>query len=100
MAVAMLYKIPAATKESYTRVSDAVHGDGAPEGLLLHAAGPDDESGTRWIVEVWESDADSDRFARERVFPAFARYDVDPSSATRTRIEVDNLLGAALPVAV
>jgi len=34
------------------------------------------------IVDVWRSRADADRFAAERLFPAFERAGVTPDAAT------------------
>lgn len=43
----------------------------APEGLLISVVGEAD--GGLHIVDVWESKAHADRFAAERLFPAFQR---------------------------
>ena len=52
----------AASWESYERLAAALD-ESAPDGLLLHAAGPTDE-GVR-IIEVWESEEAWHRFAQD-----------------------------------
>jgi hypothetical protein len=54
----------AASWEHYAAFAAALDGP-APEGLLLHAAGPTDE-GFR-IIGVWESEAAWDRFRTDRL---------------------------------
>jgi hypothetical protein len=54
----------AASWEHYAAFAAALDGP-APEGLLLHAAGPTDE-GFR-IIGVWESEAAWDRFRKDRL---------------------------------
>jgi hypothetical protein len=41
-----------------------------PGGMIVHTAGWDEESGVFRIVEVWETQEDSERFRRERLQPA------------------------------
>lgn len=53
--------------ENYARVAAAL-GDGVPEGLIVHAAGPTDW-GFR-IIDVWESRDAWERFRNERLRPA------------------------------
>ncbi|MBA2577741.1 MAG: hypothetical protein M3469_04900 [Actinomycetota bacterium] len=98
MAVAYVTNIHPVTEEDYRRVADDALAGDRPAGLLLHAAGKDDE-GHRWIVEVWDTEEDSERFAAERLFPAFERHGVDGSQATRTRIEIDHLAGTVSTLA-
>lgn len=54
----------AASWEHYQRFADALDGP-APDGLVLHAAGPTDE-GFR-IIEVWETEGAWERFRAERL---------------------------------
>ena len=42
-----------------------------PDGMIIHAAGWDEEGGVFRIFEVWETQEDSARFRRERLQPAF-----------------------------
>ncbi len=59
----------AASWEQYKRVA-GVLAEPAPEGLVLHVAGPTDE-GFR-IIAVWESQDAWQRFRGERLLPAVA----------------------------
>jgi hypothetical protein len=47
-------------------------------GLRSHHVGVVD--GALVVVDVWDSRADADRFAAERLFPAFERADVLPGA--------------------
>ena len=58
----------AASWEQYERVAGVLVP--APEGLVLHVAGPTDE-GFR-IIAVWESEEASQQFRGERLLPAVA----------------------------
>ena len=53
--------------ENYERLAAAL-GDGVPDGLIIHVAGPTD-SGFR-IINVWESEEAWERFRNERLRPA------------------------------
>ena len=56
--------------ETYERLAAAL-GEGVPDGLIVHVAGPTD-SGFR-IIEVWESQQAWERFRSERLRPAARR---------------------------
>lgn len=56
--------------EDYQRVVKEL-GDGAPDGLIVHVAGPYGE-GFR-IIDVWESEEAYNQFRDERLMPAFER---------------------------
>jgi hypothetical protein len=49
-------------------------------GRRRHAVG--EEGGALYVFDEWESRAAADRFAAERLFPAFERAGFAPSSAT------------------
>ena len=51
----------------YQRIVDGL-GDDPPKGLIIHLAVERPEGGLRYI-DVWESEADFDRFAEERLHP-------------------------------
>lgn len=51
----------------YRRITDGV-GDTTPEGMIFHLATELPEGGLRY-TDVWESEADWDRFAEERLHP-------------------------------
>jgi len=59
----------AASWEHYQQVTATLI-DPAPEGLILHIAGPIDE-GFR-AIDIWESEQDWHRFQAERLAPAIA----------------------------
>jgi hypothetical protein len=73
-------ELPGVTQEQY----DAMHALFAPmadeePGFVAHIAGPT-ESGW-YIIEVWESKAEHDRFMQEKVFPRM------PPDAPEPRME-------------
>lgn len=51
----------------YKRITDGL-GDKPPKGLITHVAIERPEGGLRYI-DVWESEADCNRFAEERLHP-------------------------------
>ena len=51
----------------YGRIREQL-GDGVPKGLISHVVVELPEGGLRY-VDVWESEADWDRFAEERLHP-------------------------------
>jgi len=51
----------------YKRITDGL-GDEPPKGLIIHVAVERPEGGLRYF-DVWESEADWDRFAEERLHP-------------------------------
>ena len=65
--------------DTYERV-DRELGAAPVDGQSGHHVGVVD--GTLVIVDVWRSRADADRFAAERLFPAFERAGVTPDAAT------------------
>lgn len=65
--------------DTYERI-DRELGAAPVEGQTSHHVGVVD--GTLVIVDVWRSRADADRFAAERLFPAFERAGVTPDAGT------------------
>lgn len=68
--------MPGATSELYEQVGEKMFGSrssdfaavDAPDGLLMHSAGPSEDG---WYVyDVWESEAHLQRFVQERLMPA------------------------------
>ncbi len=53
--------------ETYNRIVEGL-GPEPPKGMLFHVAVQRPEGGLRYI-DVWESEADWDRFAEERLHP-------------------------------
>lgn len=62
------------------RAVSAALGDERPDGLLHALVGEAD--GAVLAVEVWETQADADRFVAERLHPAFLTVDVMPDDRT------------------
>jgi hypothetical protein len=72
--VAMLLSGEAVTRESYEQLTQKMFGtfpmpaDQAPEGLIVHTAGPSERG---WYVyDVWRSKEDFQRFAEQKLGPA------------------------------
>ena len=63
----------------YERVISAL-GPDPVTGRLSHSVG--EANGSLCIVDVWESQAAADRFAAERLFPAFQSSGVNPQPST------------------
>ncbi|MBA2331274.1 MAG: hypothetical protein H0V94_00590 [Actinobacteria bacterium] len=59
----------ASSWESYERVAAGLV-EPAPDGLILHLAGPTDD-GVR-VIDVWETEEAWERFRTERLAPALA----------------------------
>jgi hypothetical protein len=76
-----------------TRSSDFASVD-APDGLLMHRAGPSEDG---WYVcDVWESQEHFDRFVQERLMPALQEMGAPPGERPQV-YEIYNLVvtGAA-----
>ena len=69
MAWALVQGATEMTWSDYEKVTQALNVDGdPPPGLIVHAAG---EVDGKWrSVDVWESEADYNRFREERLMPA------------------------------
>jgi hypothetical protein len=76
MAVAMIVDNPQGSQETYERVREHL-GLEQPAGGIFHAAGPSPNGGWR-VMEVWESEQDAKRFAKERMLPAFEAVGAPP----------------------
>ena len=80
MAVGLFFDGVGVTQAQYEQVLNEVNPDGrVAKGVLYHAAGPS-EQGWR-VMEVWENQADLDRFFQERLGAALQRsgINVQPS---------------------
>ena len=71
-------ELPGVTQEQY----DAMHAEFAPlagavPGFVAHIAGP--TQGGWYIIEVWESKADHERFMQEHVIPKMPPNAPQPS---------------------
>jgi len=79
MSYIHITRTPSMGLADYRRVNE--HLDSAPiAGRLAHYAG--EQSGTLLTVDIWQKRADADRFAAERLFPAFTAAGVRPSADT------------------
>ena len=68
MAWVQIQKAAETSWNDYEKVQGAV-GDEAPDGLIYHAAGEQD-NGNWQSVSIWESEAHFNRFRDERLLPA------------------------------
>jgi hypothetical protein len=86
----------------YERITDALGPDPAP-GLIVHLAIERAEGGLRYI-DVWETEADCDRFTEERLHPVVHALLTDifgdelPPEPERTPASVVHVWGGALNV--
>jgi hypothetical protein len=76
MAVVMMVDNPRGSQEIYDRIREQL-GLEKPAGGILHVAGPSPNGGWR-VLEVWESEEDAKRFAKERLVPAFEAASAPP----------------------
>lgn len=66
-------------------------GGESPDGLLISLVG--EAEGGLHFVDVWESKAEADRFAAERLLPAFQRTGRGPGAdATYIAFETDDVV--------
>ena len=74
MAVGVLVEMPGLTQVDFERVTEKLFGHypmrptDAPEGLILHSAGPSE--GGWYVYDIWESEEHLQRFVQERLMPA------------------------------
>ncbi len=69
MAVGIRIKLADVSAEQFDEVEAAVNArEDHPDGLIFHASGPID--GGWGVLDFWESRAQFDRFAAERIGPA------------------------------
>jgi hypothetical protein len=76
MPIGVLQMMPGGTKELYEQLGEKMFGVqssdfasvDAPDGLIMHSAGPAD--GGWYVYDVWESEDHLQRFLQERLMPA------------------------------
>ena len=77
MAIAFMQEWPIQDGDTSTTNYDAVSAElnlqQAPDGLLIHTAGFDHDSGVFRIFDVWESRGQADAFMTERLNPIIER---------------------------
>ncbi|MFE2327375.1 hypothetical protein ACFXD5_26215 [Streptomyces sp. NPDC059385] len=79
MAVLVYNRSSEWTQEIYQALHDRVLPDpeNPPAGLLAHIASPDERGGWR-VVDVWESEADYQRFVEDKIAPAARELGAPP----------------------
>jgi hypothetical protein len=100
MAVGMLLAGEAVTKETYEQLTRKMFGDypmradQAPDGLILHTAGPGEQG---WYVyDVWESKEAFQRFVEEKLGPAVQELTGGEGPRPEPQFfEIDTLVSAA-----
>ena len=77
-ATGVLFDLPGVTQRQYELLLEALWlEDELPDGVLMHLAGPHPAGG--WlVVNVWESEAAFERFARQRLIPAAKAVGIPP----------------------
>lgn len=74
MAVAFIEEFPIQGDDRTTRNYDAVNEklvhDEAPDGLIIHYAGFDEDAGVFRIVTLWETREQGEAYSENRVMPA------------------------------
>jgi hypothetical protein len=71
MAVGIRVKLAGVDVEQFDRIEATIDArTNRPDGLIFHASGPID--GGWGVIDFWESRAQFDRFAQERIGPAMA----------------------------
>jgi hypothetical protein len=71
MAVGIRIKLEGVNAAMFDQLEAAIDARGnRPQGLIFHASGPIE--GGWGVLDFWESRADFDRFAQERIGPAMA----------------------------
>lgn len=89
MPYAHISRQPGRSLADYRTVVEAMGGD-PPEGRLFSTAGEAD--GALHVVDVWQSRASADRFAAERLLPAFQQTGLRPGpDSTYVAFETDNV---------
>jgi hypothetical protein len=77
-ATGVLFDLPGVTQRQYESLMEALWLEQErPVGALLHLAGPHPAGG--WlVVDVWESEAAFERFARAKLIPAAKAVGIAP----------------------
>jgi len=74
------------TPEQYHHVKEQINPVVREQpGFILHISGPA-ESGYR-ITEVWNSEADQNRFAQEQIAPLFQKEQIPPATVETFAVE-------------
>lgn len=99
MPIGMLFNQPGGTRELYESFNREMFGgalnpERAPDGLIIHTAGPTSDG---WrIFDVWESREDFDRFMQEKVIPAMKALGVPQDGPEPEIHELESIYHEAL----
>jgi hypothetical protein len=96
MAICVIADNPKGTVELYEQVMQRVAQGGSlpPEGVIFQVAGPS-EAGWR-VVSVWKSREAFERFAAERLAPAWQEVGISRDDVDFTIFEAHSYLGGAV----
>lgn len=96
MAVGMLFDAPAGSQALYEALTEKAFGSlqpsTAPEGLIIHTAGPLLDGGWR-VFDVWESEEAFWRFFDAQLLPAAQDLGQEPPSARPEFFPIHNMIG-------
>jgi hypothetical protein len=82
MAIMVVFSGPTMTREQYDALRPIVQWESnAPEGLLLHACGFDQQGGLH-VTDVWESGEQAQGFFQSRLMPAFQELGINAPPPT------------------
>jgi hypothetical protein len=70
---------------NYDAISQRLNLDSAPDGLIIHTAGFDEEKGVFRILDVWESREAGQRFLDETVNPVLETYMAEVADSQELR---------------
>ncbi len=74
MAVAFITEFPIQgedrTTTNYDAVNDRLTNEEAPDGLILHYAGFDEDAGVFRVVNIWETQSQGQTYLDDKVMPA------------------------------
>ena len=79
MSYVHITRTPGMSLADYHKVAEQL-GAAPIAGRLSHHVG--EQTGALFVVDVWEKRADADRFAADRLFPAFAASGTRPPADT------------------
>jgi quinol monooxygenase YgiN len=100
MAVAFVQEFPIEGDDrsttNYDALNELIMASGVPAGLVSHSAGFDEEAGVFRIFDIWESQAQAERFLNETVMPA-VQPALDAGAAPPARNAFYNLHNVVTP---
>jgi len=98
VAVGMLLDAREGTQAMYDALTELVFGtlqpSSAPEGLIVHTAGPLPDGGWR-VFDVWESEDAFWRFFDAQLLPAAAKLGQGPGASRPEFFPIHNMIGGS-----